>query len=44
MSGMDIQVLVFGLYRSPEFIRAEPLKPPLEGFIKKTTENYLSIY
>lgn len=33
MSGMDIQVLVLGLYRSPEFIRVEPLKPPLEDFI-----------
>ena len=33
MSGTDIQVLVLGLYRSPEFIRVEPLKPPLEDFI-----------
>ena len=29
MSGIGIQVFVFGLYLSPPFIRVEPLKPPL---------------
>jgi hypothetical protein len=30
MSAMDIHVFAIGLYRSPVFIRVEPLKPPLE--------------
>ncbi len=31
ISGIDIHVFVLGLYLSPEFIRVDPLKPPLEG-------------